>query len=690
MTKAETSETIDYQMPASYTELLLDRQVREAREALEGAKKAQLADEGLEAMNAKIAEIEQKRAAYDKALKRQQETDKLVNVINSKDTAKSQEHHHITGSISAEFAFNLAQNNGLIPVVYTRNIPEYEDKPNTDGTKKYKIRDGKLVLKSDIRVLQTEDDFREEYKYEDLIPFIDIYLTNEKGLLNTLEKDFETITHDAIQTDIKLGVRHTTFSVGPQALMEQFAQKAKAEFLQKEFDSTPNSIESLKQFNPIAEEAGKKAWEDAKKAGLVAGLTDEKLDIAEKSIKKAAQKASLQASIEGFFENREGNVLKQANEKAEKAKQTAFDAIINGMNKAIKTAQDNPENDYTASIMVAVQRDNPDNLEKNKDSIPDFDNLSNDGKVVKNAAIEGKKLVDHMLAYNQKVAEKKLGYNELNAVGLDSKEAGCPIAEFKDTFNYARQKGCFIAPHAGEAGGPEEVENAFDFVTDKKFEDGQISKGSRLILHGNAIVHSPELLESAREANLVLAMSPWSNVYLNGCPDVRNHPIVKVIDADVMASVSCDDQWYFKKPGLEDGKTIAGDIAWNFNVLAKSGALNGSKEYSPLEVAGRILESSIIGSFMEEWSKVKCINSIRTQLHAFGKENPDWLERPETSTVISENMYKTQYQGDQPKLVSSVDQAIFEFKSMRNVPESALASAGAAVATSEIQAEGRI
>jgi len=121
----------------------------------------------------------------------------------------------------------------------------------------------------------------------------------------------------------------------------------------------------------------------------------------------------------------------------------------------------------------------------------------------------------------------------LTGVGLDSSELGNPPAKFQRVFAAARAKGLRLVAHAGEEGPPEYVRDALDLL--------QIDR----IDHGNRALEDPQLIERLRSTQIALTVCPLSNLKLGGVSDLRQHPLRKMLELGLRATVNSDDPAYF-------------------------------------------------------------------------------------------------------------------------------------------------
>ncbi|AOV16115.1 adenosine deaminase [Acidihalobacter aeolianus] len=119
------------------------------------------------------------------------------------------------------------------------------------------------------------------------------------------------------------------------------------------------------------------------------------------------------------------------------------------------------------------------------------------------------------------------------AVGLDSSEVGHPPSKFERVFAAAREHGLLTVAHAGEEGPPEYIREALDLL-----------KVSR-IDHGVRCLEDDALVERLVAERMPLTVCPLSNVRLGGFAEMRDHPLKRLLDRGLCATVNSDDPAYF-------------------------------------------------------------------------------------------------------------------------------------------------
>jgi adenosine deaminase len=133
-----------------------------------------------------------------------------------------------------------------------------------------------------------------------------------------------------------------------------------------------------------------------------------------------------------------------------------------------------------------------------------------------------------------KTLEQALPYkNRIIGVGLDSSEKGHPPSKFQRVFARARAEGFLIVAHAGEEGPPEYVHEALDLLKVNRID------------HGNRSLEDPALVARLVKEGMALTVCPLSNLKLCVVKDMRNHPLKKMLDLGLKATINSDDPAYF-------------------------------------------------------------------------------------------------------------------------------------------------
>lgn len=119
------------------------------------------------------------------------------------------------------------------------------------------------------------------------------------------------------------------------------------------------------------------------------------------------------------------------------------------------------------------------------------------------------------------------------AVGLDSAELGNPPSKFTEVFARARAEGFLTVAHAGEEGPPTYVWEALDLLHVSRID------------HGVRAMEDATLVERLRRERVPLTLCPLSNLRLHVVPSLHEHPLKRMLDVGLVATVNSDDPAYF-------------------------------------------------------------------------------------------------------------------------------------------------
>jgi len=118
-------------------------------------------------------------------------------------------------------------------------------------------------------------------------------------------------------------------------------------------------------------------------------------------------------------------------------------------------------------------------------------------------------------------------------VGLDSSEVGHPPSKFAGVFRAARERGLKLVAHAGEEGPPAYVREALDLLHVDRID------------HGNRALEDAELVRRLVREEMTLTVCPLSNLKLCVVGDLADHPLKRMLQLGLKATVNADDPAYF-------------------------------------------------------------------------------------------------------------------------------------------------
>ena len=187
--------------------------------------------------------------------------------------------------------------------------------------------------------------------------------------------------------------------------------------------------------------------------------------------------------------------------------------------------------------------------------------------------------LDEVAAFD--TLEQALPYKEwIAGVGLDSSEMGHPPSKFENVFSKALDEGFITVAHAGEEGPAAYVWEAINLL--------KISR----IDHGNRSLEDDQLITHIVEKQIPLTVCPLSNLELKVVDDLKDHPMLQLMEAGLMVTINSDDPAYF-----------GGYM--NENYIQIAAALNLSKK----QIA-ELAKNSFKASFLSDVEKEKLINQV--------------------------------------------------------------------------------
>ncbi|MDB5442768.1 MAG: add [Phenylobacterium sp.] len=123
--------------------------------------------------------------------------------------------------------------------------------------------------------------------------------------------------------------------------------------------------------------------------------------------------------------------------------------------------------------------------------------------------------------------------DRIAAVGLDSSELGHPPAKFARVYQAAAERGLKRVAHAGEEGPPDYVWEALDLLHVDRID------------HGNRSLEDAALVKRLAAEAMTLTVCPLSNLKLCVVSDMAAHPLKRMLDLGLHATINSDDPAYF-------------------------------------------------------------------------------------------------------------------------------------------------
>jgi adenine deaminase len=171
-------------------------------------------------------------------------------------------------------------------------------------------------------------------------------------------------------------------------------------------------------------------------------------------------------------------------------------------------------------------------------------------------------------------------FDRIAGVGLDSSEVGHPPSKFARVFAAAASHGLKRVAHAGEEGPPEYVHEALDLLQIDRLD------------HGNRSLEDDALIKRLTREGMTLTVCPLSNTKLCVVHDMADHPIGRMLDLGLRATVNSDDPAYF-----------GGYVNANFEAIAGAGIVTRDQIVT-------LARNSFTGSFLDENTIAKHLAEI--------------------------------------------------------------------------------
>ena len=151
--------------------------------------------------------------------------------------------------------------------------------------------------------------------------------------------------------------------------------------------------------------------------------------------------------------------------------------------------------------------------------------------------------------------------NKIIGIGLDSSELGNPPEKFERVYKKAKELGFKLVAHAGEEGPVDYIWSSLNILKVDRID------------HGNTSINDKKLVNYLVENKIALTICPLSNLELKVSTDLTKHPIKKMLDLGMVATVNSDDPAYFGGYVNENFMKITENLNLTINeirILAKN------------------------------------------------------------------------------------------------------------------------
>ena len=180
-----------------------------------------------------------------------------------------------------------------------------------------------------------------------------------------------------------------------------------------------------------------------------------------------------------------------------------------------------------------------------------------------------------------KTLEEALPWKEhFVAVGLDSSEVGNPPQKFENVFHKAKELGFKAVAHAGEEGPTDYIWDSLNLLQIDRLD------------HGNRSLDDEKLVKELVKRGMALTVCPLSNDKLQVVKNMKEHPIKRMLELGLKATVNSDDPAYF-----------GGYINANFTAITEALDLRKEDLY-------RLARNSFEASFVSKERKSEMIANL--------------------------------------------------------------------------------
>lgn len=212
--------------------------------------------------------------------------------------------------------------------------------------------------------------------------------------------------------------------------------------------------------------------------------------------------------------------------------------------------------------------------------------------------------------YTRQMAELCIAYKNQGVVGFDlaGAEGGNPATDHRDAFQLILQNNINVTIHAGEAYGPESIEQALHHC------------GSHRLGHAVRLKEDGDLLNYCNDHRIPLEICLTSNVQTGAISEIAFHPLRFYYDYGMRVCICTDNT-------LMSGVTVTDEL-WKAHKV-----LNFT-----LPELKDIIVYGFKSAFMHQRQKVELINHILPRLKEFHDSEDDCETRTATADVPTESL----------------------------------------------------
>ncbi len=121
----------------------------------------------------------------------------------------------------------------------------------------------------------------------------------------------------------------------------------------------------------------------------------------------------------------------------------------------------------------------------------------------------------------------------IDGIGLDSSEVGNPPEKFECVFKASAELGYKLCAHAGEEGPAEYIWGSLNVLKVDRID------------HGNRCLDDKKLVKHLADLQMPLTLCPLSNLELKVIQNLKDYPLRKMMEHNLLVTINSDDPAYF-------------------------------------------------------------------------------------------------------------------------------------------------
>jgi len=181
------------------------------------------------------------------------------------------------------------------------------------------------------------------------------------------------------------------------------------------------------------------------------------------------------------------------------------------------------------------------------------------------------------------LAKLTVAYKNRGVVGFDlaGAEENYPAKDHKEAFYLIRNNNIFCTVHAGEAYGPESINQALHYLS------------AHRIGHGTRLTEDGDLLNFVNDRRIPIEVCPTSNVQTRAVPNLASHPLKFFFDFGLRVTINTDNRLISDTTVTDELYRIAREFKFSSNDIKKF-ILNGFKSaFLPYRQKAKLIQTAL-------------------------------------------------------------------------------------------------